>query len=1076
MCHGVGRLEQLVSHPRRSRFRSSAPPFVGRTAELRLLLRGLNNAARGNGRLMIISGAVGLGKTRLAEEFAVRARKRGAWVAIGRCWHNGDAPPLWPWTTILRELGAPDDVLGAHAADPHDRFARFVAVLEYLRLVARSAPIVIVLDDAHMADPASVLLTRFLIRERRGLRALFVLTCRDDVKHGSTRAVLAEMEREAEWIELSGLTPAAVRAYLTGFGIRDMTTEHVTVVEALTRGNPLHLRSVAIRSGLDGGILGGLERAIAALVAQLAPGDRNIIGSAAVLGLDVELFELARLVDVGPTEVSDGLSRARALGLVETSDPSRVVFVHELVRQTALAALSESERLNAHARATAVLTGSDPRRIVRRTNHALAAAARSISDAEAAIRIAREAAGILRSVDGFEVAADVLSRAADIHATLPSTTPGAALAVERAEAILACGRLADARPLFWRAAQFADAEGDASSLARAALGLGGVWLREHRMTDDTARVEALQHRALAALPPGADVLRVRLTARLAVERAFRGGPVEPVRAAVDEARRVGDPHALAEALSLHHHALLTPDHNRARLAIAEELIAVAARAGDSVLTLMGLCWRTTDLFLVGDPRAEAAFGELRLRADALGCGSVLFIVRAMDVMRLIRAGRLAEAEAQASECYRFGGEVGDADALAFYGGHLAAIRFFQGREAELAEMAASIAASPTLIAERERTFMLVAALFALRAGRSERAHAVLAELADKGIETLPPASGWLPSMAAVVEIASALSHPTVAEAAYKALLPFADLPIMGSLAVVCLGSTHRALGLAALTCGEHDRAVEHLSAAVIADARAGHLPATIRDRAELGLALIRRDGAADVARGRALVDQAITAAEAAEMTPMTARWREALDAGRGARRRIAEALAEVAPAEHHGYWRVRIDDEVAIVSDRIGVRYLARLVATPDRPISALALVMNTCGETANTLRQNVLDRAALADLRKRITYLRNQPTLNAEEEEELEVLTNELGCALGLGGRARTFANAPERARTAVRKAVTRAIEHIADINPVIGNHFACHVSTGFDCCYRSTAPGVSRESKQGCSTAEAARTTRHD
>jgi AAA ATPase domain len=1053
MCHGVGRSEEVVKLRRRPPFRRSAPPFVGRTAELHLLLRGLHDAARGDGRLFVISGAVGLGKTRLAEELGVRARKRGVWVAMGRCWHNGDAPPLWPWTTILRQLGAPDDVLGLDVATSGDRFARFVAVLEYLRLVTRGAPIVIMLDDAHMADPASLLLTRFLVRERRGLRALFVLTRRDEVRDGPTRDILAEVERDAEWIELSGLAPAAVRAYLTGFGIRDVTSEQVEVVEAITRGNPLHLRSVAVRSSLDGDILGGLERAIAALVAQLAADDRHIIGSAGVLGLDVEIFELTRLVDADPVAVADGLARAQTLGLVETSQPGRVMFVHELVRQAALGALSESVRLNAHARAAAVLAGSDPQRTVRRTNHALAAAARSMADAETAIRIAREAAGMLRSVDGFEVAADVLSRAAEVHATLPSTTPGAALAVARAEAVLACGRLADARPLFWRAARLADTEGDAPSLARAAVGLGGVWVREHRMTDDSARVEALQHRALAALPPDADVLRVRLAARLAVERAFRGGPVEPVRSAVDEARRVGDPHALAEALSLYHHALLSPEHNRARLAIAEELIAVAVRAGDSGLTLMGLCWRTTDLFLVGDPRAEAALDELRLRADALRCGSVLFIVRAMDVMRLIRAGRFTEAEAQASECYRFGAEVGDADALAFYGGHLAAIRFFQGREAELAETAASIAASPTLIAERERTFRLVAGLFALRAGRPDRARAVLAELAEKGIETLPPASGWLPSMAAVVEIASALSDATVAAATYKALLPFADLPIMGSLAVVCLGSTHRPLGLAALTYGDHDRAVEHLTAAIIADERANHLPAIIRDRAELGFALMRRSGAGDEARGRALVYQAITAAEAADMTPLATRWRDALDVFPGAARLIVDRLAEVAPAEHRGNWRVRAGGEVAIVTDRIGLRYLARLVAVPDRPISALALVMDSGDDTPNAGRQDVLDRAALADLRTRITYLRTQPTLNGEQEAELEVLTNELACALGLGGRARIFADAPERARTAVRKAIKRAIEHIAAINPAVGNHFARHVSTGFDCCYRSTA-----------------------
>src|SRR5207245_6561751 len=120
-------------------------------------------------------------------------------------------------------------------------------------------------------------------------------------------------------------------------------------------------------------------------------------------------------------------------------------------------------------------------------------------------------------------------------------------------------------------------------------------------------------------------------------------------------------------------------------------------------------------FLLGEPTAEAALAELRLRADALHCRSILFIVRAIEVMRAIRAGQFAQAEAAASACLALGNEVGDADALAYYGAHLVAIRTFQGREAELAELAASIATSPTLI-ERERAFGLSAARVALRRG------------------------------------------------------------------------------------------------------------------------------------------------------------------------------------------------------------------------------------------------------------------------------------------------------------------------------------------------------------------------
>src|SRR5262249_51629964 len=177
-----------------------------------------------------------------------------------------------------------------------------------------------------------------------------------------------------------------------------------------------------------------------------------------------------------------------------------------------------------------------------------------------------------------------------------------------------------------QAARLADAEADSRSLARAALGLGGIWLREHRLTDETARVSSLQHRALAALPPDAGVLRARLEVRLATEATYRGGPIERAEAAVEAARGTGDAHARAEALSLYHHVLASPDHGARRLAVADELIAAAVEAEDALLTLIGLCWRAADLFLIGDARAGPALEELRTRAEALQCRSILFAV------------------------------------------------------------------------------------------------------------------------------------------------------------------------------------------------------------------------------------------------------------------------------------------------------------------------------------------------------------------------------------------------------------------------------------------------------------------
>ena len=78
--------------------------FVGREDEVGRLTRGLDEALAGRGRLFVVSGEPGIGKTRLCDEISARAADRGARVAWGRCWEAGGAPAYWPWIQSLREM------------------------------------------------------------------------------------------------------------------------------------------------------------------------------------------------------------------------------------------------------------------------------------------------------------------------------------------------------------------------------------------------------------------------------------------------------------------------------------------------------------------------------------------------------------------------------------------------------------------------------------------------------------------------------------------------------------------------------------------------------------------------------------------------------------------------------------------------------------------------------------------------------------------------------------------------------------------------------------------------------------
>ena len=161
-----------------------------------------------------------------------------------------------------------------------------------------------------------------------------------------------------------------------------------------------------------------------------------------------------------------------------------------------------------------------------------------------------------------------------------------------------------------------------------------------------------------------------------------------------------------------------------------------------MLTLIGRCWRTVDLFLLGDPTADRMNAALRHRADELAVEAIGFVADAIEVMRLIRAGRLDEAEAAAEQCFARGNAVGDADALAWYGGQLVAIRWLQGRADEVLPVVEEIAASPTL-SEAEFGYVAAVASVAAACGELDRARAALDRLVARACRHCRSrARGW----------------------------------------------------------------------------------------------------------------------------------------------------------------------------------------------------------------------------------------------------------------------------------------------------------------------------------------------
>src|SRR3954452_18441908 len=162
--------------------------MVGRRIELARLCNAVDEVRNsGSGRLLMIAGEAGIGKSRLASGLLDEARDRGGVIAWGSCRETDGAPPYWPWTQVLRALVGSDDsdeVLtpllqpGESSRQP-DRFLLFDAVGRALAVPARTGCLVVILDDVHRADDASLAPLRFLTSSLHGMPLLMVGTYRD---------------------------------------------------------------------------------------------------------------------------------------------------------------------------------------------------------------------------------------------------------------------------------------------------------------------------------------------------------------------------------------------------------------------------------------------------------------------------------------------------------------------------------------------------------------------------------------------------------------------------------------------------------------------------------------------------------------------------------------------------------------------------------------------------------------------------------------------------------------------------------------------------------------------------------
>jgi hypothetical protein len=645
------------------------------------------------------------------------------------------------------------------------------------------------------------------------------------------------------------------------------------------------------------------------------------------------------------------------------------------------------------------------------------------------------------------------------------------------------GDLHAGREWFEAAYREGESTGDARVMAEAALGVGGWWPGEDRSAAAYGLLDArLRHALTLADPASSDAIRIRL--RLAAEADYRTGSHIAVLAALEEVRGLPDPAVHAEALRLAHHCLLGPDHGELRRTLANELIGKAALVdsrGDSRGVgrghlLMGLLYQTVDLFFTGHPHAYRRLAELRAELDRGEHLAVGYVVSAIEVMLAIRAGRLDDAERLAEDCVEHGGKAGDGDAAAWHGAHTVAIRWYQGRLPELLPTLAGLVHSPDLSAV-DHSFHAAHAVAAAAAGDHPAAMRAMAYLLQPTLTDLPRSGTWLATMYGFVEAANLIGNEPAAATAYRRLVPYADLPAMASLAITCFGSVHHALGVAALTTGELDRAVAHLRRAVHRNLALGHWPAVLSSRLRLAEALDRRGTDDDKAAAREERDHAATVAARLHPQPRPhqsggfgIRTRDLGTQGsrteesRTDESRVVEAEphapAGLASCRRIGRgWRIELGSRAAHVEHSIGMLHLAVLIANPGTEVTSADLVAGVnalSGMGRGRAEQPLLDRAAIRQYRQRLAELDARDGGGAEDGDddqtrrEHDWLMAELTVNTRPGGRSRAFTDDSERARLAAGRAIRRALVRIDQADTIIGAHLRDTIHTGIRCWYR--------------------------
>ena len=970
------------------------------------------------------------------------------------------------------------------------RFRIFDAVTNFLKIGARSLPMLIVLDDLHDADDASLALLRFMARELKSTPIMIVATYREaEVRRSpSLSKLIGKLSRDAPSIPVSGLTESEVAKLVELKAGRTPNNRLVAKLCAATDGNPLFVDGIVRILMAEGAIYSdgtldhpfkipsGVREAIRSRLDGLSAETNTILAIAAAIGNEFEFGLCQSVADVSNDEAHRLLDEASWAGIVTAIGHGRYRFSHGLIRGAVNDELDTNGRIRIHGKIANRLEEiyrEDVGPHLAELAHHFREAAVTEKAIDYSFRAGRAAASVLAFTDAmmhWQTALDLMER----HVSDP---------LQRADLLQALARVAFEvdRALSLRYGESAIALykslGRSDKAAQIHIQLGNLFhMRDEPLTNVALATYHLRQAELALANGPATIPLAFLYSVISANEAAKSNLVEAARAArrsMEISDHLDNKIIWPFAAAVSAWCLCMEGQLRRGFELFDRAFEVALEAKVGGFPVVGLRVGFLSRWL-GDPRDGQLWFEREQKRMRKATSPLSFnMLSSWNGQARFEEGRLLGKE-QRNGAENPGFQFWSPGLRFFIGGEWEAIAALMEKLVE-----AGVRMDDQLYASNHCVF---AGFTRLILGEHARAEALF----RYGLDNAHPESVVLLEMRARPWLARVYVAMNRLDEAAEQVARCRQIMAAGEDWRGLVGNVALAEGIVGSERGNYNIAERQFESALVVHQKY-HLAWDEADTLQYwGRALA---AAGDRIRATEKFDAAIENHRSRGVGPRFIEWLTAdkmralgptprqTEVGGANQTQQAESKVTGAFRREGEFWTISYLAGTFRLKDAKGLRYIAYLLARPGQRIHVYDLIAATEGSATNgrmtihaesedlEIVREVGGKGPAIDGRARSEYRTRLRDLQAELDDaermndlgrserlstEIEMVSQELTESSGLGGRARMSSRSEERARGLVGKNIRSMVEKIRREHPALGRHFSAAISTGKFCVYQ--------------------------